>query len=167
MNAAAAPTAPPAPGPARYRIPSLGFRLAIGGVRVVFFLILLVVLPVTAIHFLAAHSIPFPISAETEAIYGIAVSVLLAARYVLRPTGAYGPLCMAVAAATIALLVVLLMDGVYTLSVPAANVSVTIDLAWIVALLLLVPLFSLFAGLVTTVEDARWPGERLEFDFPL
>lgn len=149
-----------------FRIPPLGTRLSVGALRLVLLFLALVVVPVGVLETLRSLSIPVPISIQTEEVYGISISVLLAARYVLRPTRAYGPLCIAAATATILFLFTLLVQSSYHLAIPQAAVAVTISFAAVVILLLLIPCFALAAGIVTTLEDARWPGERLEFDYP-
>lgn len=164
----AAPTVPPPTPPSslEYRIPSLGIRIASGTVRFVVLVIVLVVIPVAALDVLHSLSIALPISVETEAFYGVLISALLAARYVVRPTRAYGPVTIAAALASILFLITLLLEPPYTLAVPQTPVTITIAFDAILLLLLLIPVLTLAAGAVTTVEDVRSPGERLEFDFP-
>jgi len=167
MSATPAASIPESPrAEARYNVPSLAYRVTIGSVRGVVYVILLVVLPVALLNFLASLSIPFPITVEAEEIYGLVVAILLAARYVLRPTRAYGPLCMAVAAATFLFFALLLFHSTYDLATPQSAVDISITFTDVVLILLLVPTFTFFAGVVTTIEDARSPGERLEFDYP-
>jgi hypothetical protein len=154
------PTAP------LYRTPSWAFRSVIGGIRLIFLLILLVALPVGAINFLHSFKIPFPISVQTEILYGVTISVLLTARYMLRPTRAYGPICVATALVTIAFFLLLLSLSPYVLSIPNTSASISLGFALLLLLLLIVPALSLIAGVVTTVEDVRRPTERLAIEFP-
>ena len=162
------PTAPPptAPSSLEYRVPPLGIRIAGGTVRFVILVIVLVVIPVAALDVLHSLSIALPIPVETEAFYGVLLSALLAARYVVRPTRAYGPVSMAAALVSILFLITLLLQPPYSLAVPQTPVTITIGFEAILLLLLLIPVLTLAAGAVTTVEDLRSPGERLEFDFP-
>lgn len=158
---------PPPPTPVPYRIPSLAYRLTIGSFRFLLLVIALVIVPVAVLGYLQNLSLPFPISIETEVVYGLLLSALLTARYIVRPTRAYGPVGMAAAAVTIAFLVTLLLQSTYHLNVPQTPLAISVVFTRFVELLLIVPVLSLMAALVTTVEDARFPAERLEFDFPL
>jgi hypothetical protein len=162
------PPAPASETPAAplYRTPSWAFRGAIGGIRLIFLIILLVALPVGLINFLHSFKIPFPISVQTEILYGVTISVLLTARYMLRPTRVYGPMCIATALVTIAFFVLLLSVSPYILSIPNTSASISLGFGLLLLLLLIVPALSLIAGVVTTVEDIRRPTERLAVEFP-
>ncbi len=162
-----APALPPPPLPVPYRIPSLGYRLTIGSFRFLLWVIALVIVPVAVLGYLQKFSLGFPISIDTEVVYGLVLSALLTARYVVKPTRAYGPVGIAAAAVTIAFFVTLLLQATYHLSVPQTPLAISVVFARFVELLLIVPSLSLLAALVTTIEDLRFPTERLEFDFPL
>ena len=149
-----------------YVIPSLGYRILAGGLRLVPLLVLLVGVPDTALAFLSAQGISLPGATVVVTTGGIAISVLVTARYILRPTRAYGPLSVLTSAVTLAYLFVLWLGATYHITVPDSSVDLTIGYARLFGLLLLVPALALVAGFVTTVEDLRSPGERLPFDFP-
>lgn len=154
------------PAPVGYQIPSLGYRILAGGLLLVPLLVLLVVIPDAALAYLASHGIAWPISRVTVTVGGIAISVLTTARYVFKPTRAYGPLSVATSGASLAYLFVVWLGATYHIAVPNSSVVLTIGYAELVELLLLVPAIALVAGLVTTIEDLRFPRERLPFDFP-
>ena len=158
-----APTPPPAVG---YRIPSLSFRILAGGLRLLPLIVLLVGLPDAALTFLQSRGIQLPLSILTVTVAGLAIAVLSTARYVLKPTRAYGPLSIAVSLVTIAYLLTLYLIGTFVLNLPGHAISIGLGVTGIVGLLLLVPAISLLAGIVTTVEDLRAPRERLPFDYP-
>ena len=157
----------PGPRPVNYRVPSFGHRLTIGLLQFFLLVIALVVIPVAMLGYLQSLAITLPVSVTVEVAYGLALSVLLAARYVVRPTRAYGPVSMAVAAVTIVFFVTLIIQATYRFNVPQTTVAISIVYVRFFELLLLVPVFSLLAGLVTTIEDIRSPTERLPFDYPL
>lgn len=151
---------------ASYRIPSLGYRILAGGLRLVPLLVVLVGLPVAVLTFLSAHGIALPVSILTVEVAGILISVLSTVRYVLRPTRAYGPASLATSAVTVGYLIVLWEQSTYRLAVPGTSATISVGYGLLIELLLLAAAFGLAASLVTTVEDFRSPGERLPFDFP-
>jgi len=150
-----------------YRIPSLGYRILAGGLRLLPLLVLLVGLPDAIVTFVEAHGIHVPVSIFTLSIAGIAIAVLSTARYVLKPTRAYGPLSMAVSGVTIAYLLSLYLIGTFVFDLPGHSIALGIGVTGLLGLLLVVPGIALVSGLVTTVEDLHSPGERLPFDYPL
>jgi len=145
-------------------IPSLPWRVGGACALLLGALLFLVYLPEAFLRMLAEHSIPPPLPVATLAAAGIAIAVLLAMRYVAKPTAAYGPLTMLTALVEIAYLLLLYADATFRLPIP--NATISIGYARLVELLLLVPALTLAAGIVTTVEDLRTPGERLPFDYP-
>lgn len=149
-----------------YRIPSLGYRILAGGLRLIPLLVLLVGVPDAVLAFLSSRGITLPVSLLTVTVAGIAISVLSAARYVLKPTRAYGPVSALTSGVTLVYLFVLWLGATYRIAVPNSSLVLTIGYAKLIALLLIVPAVALLAGLVTTVEDVRSPQERLPFDFP-
>ncbi len=156
----------PASGAIGYQLPSLGYRILVGGLRLVPLLILLVGLPDAALAYLASRGISLPVSVVTVTIAGSVISVLATARYIFRPSRAYGPISAATSGVTLVYLLVLWAGATYHIAVPATSVVLTIDYAKLIALLVLVPAIALGAAIVTTIEDLRHPGERLPFDFP-
>lgn len=149
-----------------YRIPSLGYRIVVAALRLVPLFVVLVGLPVAALLYLQSRSIELPVSVTTVVVFGIAMCAMSTARYVSRPTRAYGPVSIASALVTLTFLLVLLIQSTYQFGVPETSATIAVTYTRLVEVLLLVPLFSLLASIVTTVEDLRSPGERLPFDFP-
>jgi len=150
-----------------YRIPSLGWRILGGALRLIPLVVILIGVPVAVLTFLQSHGIPLPIPLLTVEIAGIAITALVVARYILKPTPAFGPLSIATSVVTLLYLWVVLIDSTYHLTVPGSGVVIGIDYRDLILLLLLVPALALAAGAVTLVEDANRPKERLPFDFPL
>jgi hypothetical protein len=159
-------TADARPYPVTYRLPSFGYRILAGAARLVPLVVVLVGLPVAALDYLASRSISLPVSVATVTAYGIAISALSTARYIVKPTRAYGPVSMAASAVALAYLFTLWLQATYRISVPNSSVSISVGFVELVDLLLLVPTLALLAGLLTAVEDLRSPTERLAFDFP-
>jgi hypothetical protein len=156
----------PTPPTLGYRIPSLGWRITVGALRMIPLIILLVGLPAAALGFLASHSIPLPLSIAAVTIAGAVLVALSTARYIARPTGFYGPLSIASGAFVLGYLLYILSRSSYLFHVPGTDVTVGVSFTQLVELLLLVPALALASGVVTTIEDARSPRERLPFDFP-
>jgi hypothetical protein len=152
--------------PGGFRVPSLSYRILAGGTRLVPYLVLLVGLPDAVLAYLDAHGVTLPISILTVTVAGVLISVLSTAAYVLRPSRAYGPLSAATSVVSLAYLFVIWLQATYRIAVPNASVSISIEYARLIELVLLVPALALIASLVTTVEDLRSPSERLPFDFP-
>jgi hypothetical protein len=148
------------------QIPSLGYRILAGGARLVPLVVVLIGLPVAGLNYLASRQISLPVSVATVTAYGIAISALSTARYIVKPTRAYGPVSMATSAVAFAYLFTLWLQATYRISVPNSAVSISVGFVELVDLLLLVPALALLAGLLTSVEDLRSPTERLPFDFP-
>jgi hypothetical protein len=159
-----APSSPPAPG--SYRIPSLGWRILGGALRLIPLVVLLIGLPVAALTFVQSHGISLPIPIATVEAAGIAITILVVARYILRPTVLYGPLSIAASAVTLVYLYVVLVDATYHLTIPNVDVDIGIGYGNLILLLMVVPALALTAGVLTTIEDIAAPGERLPFDFP-
>jgi len=152
--------APPAP-----RIPSLARRLLFGGLMLVPLLVLWVGLPSAAVTTLGRYGVSSGISLLAVTVGGTILSVLGAARYVLRPTRAYGPVAALTSAATVAYLLALVPEAHATFSV-SGTVTLTVTYGTVLVLFALVPAIRLVSALVTTAEDGLHPGERLPFDFP-
>jgi hypothetical protein len=156
-------TLPPAPG---YVIPSLGWRILAGGLRLVPLIVLLIGLPVAVFTFLQGHGINPPIPLLTIEYFGVALSVLITLRYILKPTVAYGPLAMATAGVSLLYLYLLLITATYALAVPGADVTISLGYSRLILLLMIGPALALTAGLLTLLEDLSSPKERLVFDYP-
>ena len=159
------PSGPPVV-PGGYHVASLGYRVLVGGLRLIPLLILLVGLPDAALAYLSSHGIALPVSVLTVTVAGITIGVLSTVRYLVRPTRAYGPVSILTSAVVLAYLFVLWLGASYRVAVPSSSVVLTIGYADLIGLLLIVPALGVAAGLVTSVEDLLSPGERLPFDFP-
>lgn len=153
-------TSPPAP-----KIPSLARRLIVAGFLLVPLLIFWVGLPTLALSELGSHGVDSSLGIQTVSIAGAILSVLVAARYVVRPTRAYGPVLFISAVATSAYLLAIVPFAHLSLTI-GGTLSLTLDYGPALVLLAIVPVFAAAAGLVTTVEDGMRPGERLRFDYP-
>ncbi len=164
METSGTPSVPPTA--AESRVPPLGVRLGAGALKFVLLLVFLVVLPVGIIDFLHARSISTPISAEIEVLFGLPLCALIAARGVVRPTRAYGPVTIAAATVTSLFLLYMILQPTYQVSVPQVPISLAVTYTSFLLLLLLVPILTIASGAVTTFEDFRDPGVRLEFDYP-
>jgi hypothetical protein len=149
-----------------YHVPPLGLRIIVSGLILVPMVVLLVGLPVAALAFLQDNSIALPVPFTTVAIFGFAIAILMALRYIAKPTRLYGPVSIATSAAGLLYLLVLYFQATYHFDVPNATASIAITYARLVELLMVVPAITMVAGVVTTVEDLRSPRERLPFDFP-
>ncbi len=169
-SAGAAPAAVPAsssgPPPGTYQIPSLGWRILGGALRLIPLVLILIGVPVAILTFLQAHGINLPIPILTVEIFGVAITILAVARYIARPTAAFGPLSIATSALTIVYLYLILVDATYHLTIPGSAVTITIGYSLLILVLMIVPALALGAGALTLIEDAIHPHERWPFDFP-
>jgi hypothetical protein len=152
--------------PVGYRIPSLSYRILAGGLRLIPALLFLVALPVGILAFLSAHGIAPPVPIETVELFGIAIAILVTLRYILRPTGAYGPLSITTSAVGLLYLYLLYLAASYRISIGNSGVGISIGYSELILLLMIAPALALVAGALTTYEDAAHPGERLPFDYP-
>ena len=152
-------------GSAAYRIPGLGRRIAGAAARLIPIALLLVGVPAALLAVLASHGIAGPVPLLTVTAFGVAIAGLATARYLARPTAALGPLSIAAAATTLFYVLVLLASPTYSFAIPGSAVTVSFSYRLLAELLLGVPLLALLAGVVTTIEDARSPRERLPYDF--
>lgn len=160
------PIGPRTVGSVGARIPSLGYRILVGTARLVGLLVALVGLPVAALAYLDARGIALPVSIATVTVAGVAISALSTARYVLRPTRAYGPVSLATSVVTVVYLITIWAQGTYRLAVPGSSVSLSVGYTTLLELVLLVPALALLGAVLTTIEDLSAPGERLPFDYP-
>jgi hypothetical protein len=152
--------------PPGYREPSLGWRILAGALLLVPLVVLLIGLPVALLTFLQSNGIAPPIPLATIEAFGVALSILITLRYILKPTPAYGPLAIATAAVTLGYLYLLFVTATYVITVPNADVSIAIGYSRLVLILMIGPALALTAGVLTLVEDLAHPKERLPFDFP-
>ncbi|MCI4365015.1 MAG: hypothetical protein L3K10_02990 [Thermoplasmata archaeon] len=134
--------------------------------RLIPLIILFIGLPIAALSFLTSHSIPLPLSIAAVTIAGAVIVALSTARYIAKPTGVYGPLSIVASAFVLGYVFYLLGQSTYRFRLPGSSVTIGITFTTLVEWLLIVPALALVAALVTTIEDARAPRERLPFDFP-
>jgi hypothetical protein len=153
--------------PGQYRLPSWGWRILGGALRLVPLALLLIGVPVAILTFLQSNGIPPPFPLLVVEISGIVLTALIVARYIFRPTTLYGPLAMAVSAAALLYLFYIYEHSTYVLRIPNAPVAIGVTFSELILLLMIVPALTLAAGAVTTYEDMARPRERLPFDFPL
>ena len=149
-----------------YRLPSWGWRILGGALRLIPIVLVLVGLPVAILTFLQAHGISTPLPILTVELFGIVIAILSVARYIMKPTFLFGPLAMAVSAVTLFYLYLFYLHSTYVLTIPNANVAIGLTYTDLVLLLMIVPALTLVAAALTTVEDLHAPKERLPFDFP-
>lgn len=158
---------PPTPADAvGYRIPSLGYRIVIAGLRVVLTFVFYVALPVAALGYVQSHGVAIPISIAAVTTWGVLLLALSAVRYVLKPTAAFGPLSIALDGVFFAYLYYLLLLSPYRFVVPGGSASLAAGYSMFIEILMIVPALGILAGILTTIEDAAHPRERLPFDYP-
>jgi hypothetical protein len=158
----------PSPPPPRlaYHVPSLGWRITVAALRLIPLVILFIGLPVAALSFLQSHSIALPLSIVIVAVAGAVIVALSTARYIAKPTSAYGPLSVASSAFALGYLYYILLQSTYDLALPGSDFTLHLTFSDFVLALMVVPALALAAGVVTTIEDARVPRERLPYDYP-
>lgn len=149
-----------------YRIPSLGYRILIAGLRLVPSFFLLIALPVAALNFASSKGIALPLSTSAVTLWGLVLIALGAARYVLKPTPAFGPISIAASAAVLAYLLYAISLSPYRLTIPGGSASVVAGYSMFLEFVLIVPAIGILVGILVTIEDARSRTERLPFDFP-
>jgi len=158
---------PTSPGePAGYRVPSLGYRILIACLRLIPSFFLLVALPVTVLTFVHSRGVALPISTFAVTAWGLALIAFGTARYILRPTRAYGPISIAASLVALLYLVYALSLSPYRLVVPGGSASIVAGYSLFLELVMIVPVIGILVGIVVTIEDARSGTERLTFDFP-
>lgn len=157
--------APGRPPPPAARIPGLARRLVVGTSRFVGLAIALGWVPYEILVRLAAFHVVSGVPPDDLLVAGVGLAFLAAARYVAKPSRAYGPVAMLAGAAGVAYLLWLGAHATLVIA-PFSRVGLTISYGAVLDLLAIAPALRLVAGAVTTVEDLRRPGERLPFDFP-
>ncbi|MGA8709729.1 MAG: hypothetical protein ACLP8Y_08270 [Thermoplasmata archaeon] len=165
-----APSPPPAFTPPRgapgYRVPSLGYRILVAALRLIPAFFLLIILPVAALTFVNAHGIALPISTLAVSEWGIALIALGAARYILRPTRAFGPVSIVASGVALLYLLYAVSLSPYRLTIPGGSASIAAGYALFLELMMIIPAIGILVGALVTVEDATGHTERLVFDFP-
>ena len=166
MSAAANVTAP-APFPTLpYRVPSLAYRILIAGFRVILSFVFFIALPVAVLAYVHSRGLAIPISIAAVTTWGLLLLILSAARYILKPTVAFGPLCIAVSGVFLAYLYYLVLLSPYRFVLPGGSASLAAGYSMFLEILMIVPAVEIIAGILTTIEDVAHPGERLPFDYP-
>jgi hypothetical protein len=155
------------PPTGQYRVPSWGWRILGGALRLVPLALLLIGVPVGILTFLQSNGVSTPFPIVIVELAGVALTALIVMRYIFRPTSLYGPLAIAVSTVSLVYLYYILEHSMYTLRVPNADVAIGVTYTDLVLLLMIVPALTLVAGVVTTIEDVARPRERLPFDFPM
>jgi hypothetical protein len=153
------------PDPSTYKIPTAKRRAIIAGLYMIPGVLLYVVLPYGGLSFLTRFGITTGYSLTFIVVAGLALAVLGSLCYYFRPTRAYGPLCMASSAGSIVYLLILASGSVITINIGNSG-SFALDYHGLLLLFAIVPAIRLGSGVLTTLEDALRPGERLPFDFP-
>jgi len=164
---AATTATPPAPPPLGYRVPSLAYRIIVAGLRVIVTFVVFVALPVAALAYLHSRGVAIPVSIAAVTTWGIVLLALSAARYVLKPTAAYGPLTVLLSGVFLGYLYYLVLLSPYTFVLPGGAGSIAAGYSMFLELLMIVPALELVAGVLTTIEDVAHPKERLPFDYPV
>jgi len=158
--------APPSTEAGGYQIPSLGYRILIAALGLIPSFFLLIGLPVAVLTFVSSHGVALPISVDAVIVWGFVLLALGAARSILKPTAAYGPLSIATSLVTLLYLAYALSLSPYRLTIPGGSATVAAGYAGFLEIAMIVPALGRLAGVLTTVEDARAPKERLPFDYP-
>ena len=166
LAAAAAPTGPTtAPAPV-LRIPSLARRVTIGSIRAALTIVGIVLVPWWLLNLLGGFGLTTPVALAGIAVLGMLVAIIGALRYIARPTRAFGP--MTSVASLVSLAYLLYLIPIASVGLDHGNdVSIALDFSRFLQYALLVPLFGIAAGIVTTVEDFVRPGERVRYEYAI
>ena len=149
----------------RGRRPRLGPRLVLGTLLLLPLLLLTVGIPAYLLNQLEGHGASSSISLMQTTIGGLALSLLSAAVYILRPSRGYGPSVMARAAVTSVYFLTLAANTLVSVSLPGGptiGVSYGTLLEWLAVL----PAFSMVAGAFVTYSDQGDLEARLRREFP-
>jgi hypothetical protein len=163
-SAAPAPTAG-TPKPV-LRIPPLGRRIAYGSIRAALTIVAIVIVPWWLFNLVNGYGFTTPISIAGLVLLGIVVAVVGGLRCIARPTKAFGPLTSVASLVSLAYLLYLIPIASVGFS-PDDKISIALDFGKFLQYALLVPLFGIAAGIVTTVEDLVRPGERVFYEYAL
>ena len=151
--------------PPQAEIPSLARRVTIGSLRLIPVLVVYVVVPVIGVSRLQGLGVTSGFPIFWIAVAGVVLAILGMARYVAKPTRAFGPVCIAASGAGILYLLSFAPYASAMITLGSGG-SIAITYGTLLMLAAIIPAFGLAAGVVTTVEDVRNPGERLPFDYP-
>jgi hypothetical protein len=152
----------PAPG---FHVPSLTRRLIVGVLIGIGLFVVLVIVPLQVLARLSNLPVGFTTQVPLGAIElsGTIIAVLYAARSVLRPTRAFGP--VSVAGSLFSLLYLLYLAPLASVGVGVDRIGVALVFGGLLTLLAVVPLLGMCAGVVATVEDFARPGERVRYEY--
>jgi len=106
-------------------------------------------------------STPVPTSAIV--LSGFLIALLIAARGVLRPTKAFGP--VSALGSLVSVLYLLYLAPLASAGVGVDQVGVTLAFGGLLLLLAIVPFLGLCAGVVAAIEDFARPGERVRYEY--
>lgn len=160
------PSLPATPETLGYRIPSLPYRIVIAVLRAFLSFVFFVAIPVAALAYVHSRGLAIPVPIAAVTTWGVVLLVLSAARYILKPTAAYGPLSIALDGVFFGYLYYLLLLSPYRFVVPGGSVSLAAGYSLFIEILMIVPAVGILAGILTTIEDVSHPKERLPFDYP-
>lgn len=153
------------PNPPGVELPSVPRRVALGLLRVVPVLVLLVGIPALLLGELTSAGIRSNVGLVTVSFGGLLFTAFSTARYILRPTRAFGPVGIARGGAAFAYLYYLIPSA--SLVIPAGmHSSLTLSYASVLEALLVVPILMVVTAGVVTVQDRRGLAARLRADFP-
>jgi len=152
------------PPPTSYRLPSMYGRAAVGMLLAVPYLLLYLGIPFAGLTYFESKGLPLPYPIDTLLGFGLALTALAVARYVTKPTRAFGPVSIVHAGVMLAYLLWLAANSTLTVSLAGGTFTLTYGMIFLAAAF--APLLGLAAALATTVEDAARPAERYPFDFP-
>jgi hypothetical protein len=158
--------APPTQEALGYQIPPLAVRILLAATRLILSFIFFVAIPVALLAYVHSRGIAIPISVAAVTTWGAVLLVLAAARYVFKPTVAFGPLTIIENAVFFAYLYYLVTLSPYRFVFPGGTVSVAAGYSMFLEILMIVPVVYILSGILTTLEDLWSPGERLPFDYP-
>jgi hypothetical protein len=147
-------------------VPSLGRRVAWGSVRAAVTIVVLVVVPWYLLGLVGGYGVSTPVPIAGLAVLGILFATLGALRYIGRPTRAFGPLT--IGASLVSIVYLLYLIPIASIGLQHGNdIDVSIYFGRFLQYCLLVPLFGVAAGAVTTVEDLFRPNERIEYEYSI
>ncbi|MCI4363105.1 MAG: hypothetical protein L3K13_02210 [Thermoplasmata archaeon] len=153
------------PDPPGAELPSVPRRATLGLLRVFPLLILLVGVPTAILDYLAGAGVRSETSVFTVSVGGLALTALSTARYIARPTAAYGPVGLVRSIVAFGYLWLLLPTA--SVLLPAgSHVTLALDYSSVVEALFVIPALLFVTAVLVTVQDQRNLGARLRVDFP-
>ncbi|MCI4335014.1 MAG: hypothetical protein L3K04_05255 [Thermoplasmata archaeon] len=153
------------PSPPGVALPSLPGRVALGLLRMVPVFVLLVGIPSAVLGYLAAAGVHSGVSLFTVTIGGLLFTAFSTARFILRPTRAFGPIGMARGGAAFAYLW-LLVPNASILVAAGMHTSLLLHYGSALEALLVVPVLMVITAGLVTAQDSSNLTERLRADFP-